>query len=145
MSMGDCSTNRNYEVQKMNYEKEVQKSKHINYIVVGIFAAVVLAVIITYVVYHHKHTFSTSKWLNNPEERTAIVDDLLEKHEFVGMTEADVVTLLGEPNNDYGYFNADNRYVYYMGLERGLISIDSEWLILDFTDGVVSNSYITTD
>ena len=61
------------------------------------------------------------------------------------MAEADVIALLGEPNNDYGYFNADNRYVYYMGAERGLISIDSEWLILDFKDGIVSESFITTD
>ena len=109
------------------------------------FAAVVLAIIIAGVVYYHTHTFSKSKWLNDPEGRTAIVDDLLAKHEFAGMTEEEVAALLGEPNNDYGYFNADDRYVYYMGPERGLISIDSEWLILDFTDGVVSNSYITTD
>lgn len=32
-----------------------------------------------------------------------------------------------------------------MGPERGLISIDSEWLILDFTGGVVSDAFITTD
>ena len=129
----------------MDVEREMRKAKRINDIAVGMFAAVVLAIIIAGVVYYHTHTFSTSKWLNDPEGRTAIVDDLLAKHEFAGMTEEEVAALLGEPNNDYGYFNADDRYVYYMGLERGLISIDNEWLILDFTDGVVSNSYITTD
>ncbi len=129
----------------MDVEREMRKAKRINDIAVGMFAAVVLAIIIAGVVYYHTHTFSTSKWLNDPEGRTAIVDDLLAKHEFAGMTEEEVAALLGEPNNDYGYFNADDRYVYYMGPERGLISIDSEWLILDFTDGVVSNSYITTD
>lgn len=129
----------------MDVERELRKAKRINDIAVGMFAAVVLAIIIAGIVYYHTHTFSTSKWLNDPERRTAIVDDLLAKHEFAGMTEEEVAALLGEPNNDYGYFNADNRYVYYMGPERGLISIDSEWLILDFTDGVVSNSYITTD
>ena len=129
----------------MDVEREMRKARRINDIAVGMFAAVVLAIIIAGVAYYHTHTFSTSKWLNGPEERTAIVDDLLAKHELVGMTEAEVVALLGGPNNDYGYFNADDRYVYYMGPERGLISIDSEWLILDFTDGVVSNSYITTD
>ena len=129
----------------MNDEKEMRKAKRINYIAFGILVVVVLDIIIVSAVYYWIHTFSTSKWLNNPEKRTAIVDNLLEKHELVGMTEADVIALLGEPNNDYGYFNADDRYVYYMGPERGLISIDSEWLILDFTDGIVSDSFITTD
>ena len=129
----------------MNDEKGVRKAKRINYIAFGILVVVVLDIIIVSAVYYWIHTFSTSKWLNNPEKRTAIVDNLLEKHELVGMTEADVIALLGEPNNDYGYFNADDRYVYYMGPERGLISIDSEWLILDFTDGIVSDSFITTD
>ena len=128
----------------MHNKEEGQKNKHINPIAVGIPVAVVFVVVVG-IVYHCKHTFRISKWLDIPEERTAIVDDLLEKYELIGMTESDVVALLGEPNNDYGYFNADNRYVYYMGLERGLISIDSEWLILDFTDGIVSDAYIKTD
>ena len=129
----------------MNDEKEIRKAKCINYVVFGISVAFVLAIIIASVAYHDKHTFSTSKWLDDPEGRTAIVDDLLEKYELVGMSEDDVLSLLGEPDNYYGYFNADNRYVYYMGAERGLFGIDSEWLILDFMDGVVSDSYITTD
>ena len=112
----------------MNDEKEMRKATRINYIAFGILVVVVLGIIIVSAVYYWNHTFSTSKWLNNPEKRTAIVDNLLEEHELVGMTEADVIALLGEPNNDYGYFNADDRYVYYMGPERGLISIDSEWL-----------------
>ena len=129
----------------MNDKKATRETKGIHAIAAGLLAAAVLAVIITAAMYHHRHTFSTAKWLNYPEERTAIVNDLLEKYELVGMTEADVAALLGEPNNDYGYFNADNRYVYYMGPERGLISIDSEWLLLDFTDGRVSGAYIKTD
>lgn len=133
------------EVVKMNDEKVIRKAKCINYVAFGITVAFVLAIIIASVAYHDKHTFSTSKWLDDPEGRTAIVDNLLEKYELVGMSEDDVLSLLGEPDNDYGYFNADNRYVYYMGAERGLFGIDSEWLILDFMDGVVSDSYITTD
>lgn len=129
----------------MDYEKEIRKAKRINYFAFGILVAFVLAIVIAGITYRYKHTFNTDKWLNNPEERTAIVGDLLEKHELVGMTEADVTMLLGVHNNDYGYFNEPNRYVYYMGPERGLFSIDSEWLILDFTDGVVSDCYITTD
>ena len=129
----------------MDYEKEIRKAKRINYIAFGIVVALTLSIIVAGLIYHYKQTFSTAKWLNNPEERTAIVGDLLDKHELIGMTEAEIIDLLGTHNNDYGYFNEADRYVYYMGPERGFISIDSEWLILDFKDGVVADCYITTD
>ena len=128
-----------------NYDLEIKRIKRNNYIVFGIFAAVILAVIVAGIVYQYQHSFSTAKWERNPEERTKIVDDLLEDYEIVGMQKADVVELLGCNNNDYGYLNEENRFVYYLGPERGLISIDSEWLILDFANDIVVDCYITTD
>lgn len=128
-----------------NYDAEIKRIKRKNYIVFGIFAGLILAIIIAGIVYQYQHSFSTAKWERNPDERTKIVDDLLEDYELVGMRESDVVDLLGSDNSDYGYFNEKERFVYYMGPERGLISIDSEWLILDFADGVVVDCYITTD
>ena len=132
-------------------EKEIRKAKRVNSIAFGIAIVVILGIIMAsaiasnaITVYDRNHTFSTSKWLDDPENRAAIVDDLLKKHELVGMTEEEVIALLGENNNDRGYFNADNRYVYYLGLDQGF-SIDCQWLILDFTDGVVSKTFIETD
>ncbi len=136
-------------------EKEMRKAKRVNYIAFGIAIVVVLGIIMASTnaisaydrfctAYVQNHTFSTSKWLNDPENRAAIVDDLLKKHELVGMTEEEVVALLGKNNNDRGCFNADDRYVYYMGPDRAF-GLDCEWLILDFTDGIVSNSFTTTD
>lgn len=132
-------------------EKEIRKAKRVNSIAFGIAIVVILGIIIAgaiasnaITVYNRNHTFSTSKWLDDPGKRTAIVDDLLKKHELVGMAEEEVIALLGENNNDYGAFNADDRYVYYMGPDRAF-GIDCEWLILDFTDGIVSDSFIITD
>lgn len=132
-------------------EKEIRKAKRVNYIAFGIAIVVILGIIIAgaiasnaITVYDRNHTFSTSKWLDDPENRAAIVDDLLKKHELVGMTEEEVIALLGENNNDYGAFNAEDRYVYYMGPDRAF-GIDCEWLILDFTDGVVSKTLIERD
>ncbi len=132
-------------------EKEMRKAKRVNYIAFGVAIVVILGIIIAgaiasnaITVYNRNHTFSTSKWLDDPEKRTAIVDDLLKKHELVGMTEEEVIALLGENNNNYGAFNADDRYVYYMGPDRAF-GIDCEWLILDFTDGIVSKTFIETD
>ena len=58
------------------------------------------------------------------------------------MSRPEVVALLGECDNDMGYFSAPDRYVCCPGPERGLISIDSEWLILDFED--VSHDGLTS-
>ena len=128
-----------------NYDLEIKRIKRKNYIVFGILAGLILAIIVAGIMYQYQHSFSTSKWERNPDERTKIVDDLLEDYELIGMRESDIIELLGKDNNDYGYFNEKNRLVYYLGPERGLISIDSEWLILDFANGVIVDCYITTD
>lgn len=129
----------------MNPEKERKKPKQFNYIAVSILLAVILGVVTEGVIYRLKHTFSTEKWLNNPDERTAIVDDLMKKYELVGMNAQEVTALLGEHGKDLDGLSDDIRYTYYLGPEKGFISIDSEWLILIFKDGVVSECYVMTD
>ena len=89
-------------------------------------------------------TFTPSKWREDPDNRTQIVDDLLERYELVGMTDNKVVSLLGKPGTDASY-NPEDRYVYRLGNERGLFAIDSEWLVIDFENGVVVNYMLTTD
>lgn len=92
----------------------------------------------------YQHTFSTGRWIEHPGERVKMVDDFLSKFNLVGLTESEVIALLGEQTQTE-YFNKKNRWVYYLGNERGWISIDSEWLILDFEEGVVSHIDIATD
>ena len=89
-------------------------------------------------------TFTPEKWRDDPDNRTQIVDDLLDRYELVGMTDNKVVSLLGKPGTDAS-FDPEDRYVYRLGDERGLFSIDSEWLVIDFENGVVVNYMLTTD
>lgn len=126
-------------------ERAVRRAKIVNYTVFALFGALLLAAVIGVFVYRYEHTFRAQRWREEPDERTSMIDDLLREQPLVGMTEADVLELLGPNDNDLGYFQADGRYVYYLGPERGLFPIDSEWLLLDFTDGVVSAYSITTD
>ncbi len=90
-------------------------------------------------------SFTTERWLNDPDNRTAIVDDLLANYPLIGMTEQEILDLLGKHDNSSGYFNEDDRYVYCLGIERGLIAIDSEWLLIDFENGYVVDYSLTTD
>jgi hypothetical protein len=58
-------------------------------------------------------------------ERVYIVDDLLNEHNLIRKTRNEVNRLLDAPT-DTTYFNDENNIVYYLGDERGVMSIDSE-------------------
>jgi len=59
--------------------------------------------------------------------RIRMVDDLLSRHNFRGMTREQTVAIVGEP--DMTEYFRDWDMVYWLGPERGLLSIDSEWLV----------------
>jgi hypothetical protein len=76
--------------------------------------------------------------------RGCMVDDLLAAGRLVGRPRAAVVALLGEPRPT-GYFR-DYDLVYWLGPERGLFSIDSEWLVLRLDRaGRVREAKLVTD
>jgi len=90
--------------------------------------------------------FSSARWKAAPDDRTRVhmVDALLWTHRLKGMRRAEVIALLGQDPQS-GYF-ADWDLVYYLGPERGLFAIDSEWLVLRFDkDGRVSEWKVVTD
>ena len=96
-------------------------------------------------VHEQQSNFSTAKWHAEPRERVWMVDDLLTKYDFTGMDVVSLESILGK-ESDTSYFEAPRRLVYYLGDERGIISIDSEWLIFDVNDeGIVTNVNIMRD
>ena len=60
--------------------------------------------------------------------RLEMADWLIDKRFLDGKTRLEVITMLGEPPHT-GYFK-DWDLVYWLGRERGFISIDSEWLVV---------------
>ena len=110
-------------------------------IVIGILIALVLALGVHQ---HITHRFTTEKWLAAPEERGRLVDDLLEKHPLMGMDMDEVFALLGEETS-VPHENGKNFFYYYLGPERGLISIDSEWLVLTVEKNLVTAIDFATD
>jgi hypothetical protein len=60
--------------------------------------------------------------------RLAMADRLVAWGTLRGKTRPQVVKLLGKPS-DEGYFRSWD-LVYWLGPERGFLSIDSEWLVL---------------
>ena len=91
--------------------------------------------------------FDSAKWRAQKGYdpiRIEMVDDLLRRHRLVGKSRAEINDLLGIPP-ETAYF-ASYDYVYWLGPERGFISIDSEWLCLKFSDDdVVTDARVTRD
>lgn len=76
--------------------------------------------------------------------RLAMADRLVARRSLTGKSRDEVVKLLGEPPPTE-YF-ADWDLVYWLGRERGFMSIDSEWLVIKFgPDGRVADYRIVRD
>jgi hypothetical protein len=77
-------------------------------------------------------------------EREEMADDLVASRALLGKTRSEVVRLLGEPPPTEYFRSFD--LVYRLGMERGFMSIDSEWLVLKLgPDGRVVECRIVTD
>lgn len=76
--------------------------------------------------------------------RYRIADRLVSSGRLIGMTRAQVIELLGPPTDTDKF--RDHTLVYVLGPERGFISIDYEWLLVDTgTDGKVRSAAVTSD
>lgn len=88
--------------------------------------------------YQHQIPFDSQQWKARQAEdplwpdRLQMVDDLLARIPLSGLPKARVIELLG-PGDQTGYFR-DWQLVYWLGPERGLIRIDSEWLVIRLGD-----------
>lgn len=90
-------------------------------------------------------SFDQNRWLNQPAERVDMVGNLLSEVPLKGMTRDEIIALLGEQEEEV-YFKEQNNLVYYLGDERGFISIDSEWLVIWFDEkNRVTDYEIKTD
>lgn len=108
-----------------------------------VYAVVSAWAVYTAAKYHYTHTFSQKAWLKT-EKRAYMAEDMMKKYSLEGMTKDEVISLLGE-DTESEYFKEKGNLVYWLGWERGFISIDSEWLVIDFKDGRVSDYYIARD
>lgn len=87
-------------------------------------------------------TWRQGDTLNNPI-RIHMVDDLLRHTVVVGMSRAQIDDLLGSPSTTSKFKDYD--YVYWLGPEPGLISVDSEWLVIRLKNGIVAEIKVVRD
>ena len=124
--------------------KEIRRARKQNLTALIIIGALLILLLTLCLRWHISHNFTTEKWLAEPESRGRLVNDLLQEHTLTGMDTDALFALLGEETPvpvESGKIN----YCYYLGPERGLISIDSEWLVLTVEENRVTAIDFTTD
>jgi nitrate reductase gamma subunit len=124
-------------------QKEVVRAKKWNFIIFGIFAIIFVILILVVCLYQYRHSYSRYKWDTNRENRYKIVSDMLEQNQLLGMTEAEVIQLLGdEDSNDKtsfkiskGFYPPESTLVYWLGVDL----MDDNWLVISLHDSVVTD------
>lgn len=126
-------------------QKQLRHAKMWNMIIFSFFASIAVAVLIGIAIFKYKHTFTVEKWLKSPDDRTNMVDDLLEKHKLIGMTEEEIISLLGEEESyantktsfkiSNAYFDPENTVVYYIGIDY----MDDMWLIISLENNIAAS------
>jgi hypothetical protein len=103
---------------------------------------IVLSVLLLLILCSCSSQFNKETWLKEPDKRNDMVQSLINKHELKGMTEAEVIDLLGEPAQklDEPY----RQYVYYLG--RAGLGVDDSLLRLNFNkNGELESHEVTHD
>ena len=122
-------------------KKEAERARKTNIILFSIFLFIAAGIVIGVFIFKAQHTFSQEKWLHNVEDRYQMVDHLLDEYQLIGMTEAEVLQLLG---NEEGteqtsfkrskeYYPPEDTLVYYLGVDY----MDAVWLVISLENGVV--------
>lgn len=121
-------------------------SRRIKDIAVGVL--VLAAAVSGWLYFFSGRAFDPVQWKDEASVRAGarlpMADHLIANGTLLGKTKEEVLQLLGTPP-ETGYFS-DWDLVYWLGPERGFMSIDSEWLVLRFgSDGHVIENCILRD
>ena len=123
-------------------ENEAKRAKRGIIIAFSVLVCILLVIAVIFFMYRSQNTFSQEKWLSNASERYMIVDDMLEKHPLIGISEDNVIALLGAEDGDgqSSFKLSDKNYppettlVYYLGVDY----MDDMWLIISTDNGTVT-------
>ncbi|HEY9684986.1 MAG TPA: hypothetical protein V6C86_25640 [Oculatellaceae cyanobacterium] len=91
--------------------------------------------------------FSSNDWKTTRTDQASSarlkeVDDLVRSGKLIGLSRESVQELLGIPDSIKPELS---EYIYRLGPERNLISIDEEWLVVHFRNGSVTSANIMID
>ncbi len=130
-------------VLRTSVNRNTEKKQMLGVMIVGCILLLVCTAQLSMNTYNSK--FNQDQWLHAEEKRVHMVDDLLQKYKLTGKSNEEITKLLGAPTETRNEEDGVST-VYYLGNERGFISIDSEQLVLQFDrDGKVVEYKVHND
>ncbi|MDL2417614.1 outer membrane protein assembly factor BamE [Bacillus tropicus] len=130
-------------VLRTSVNRNTEKKQMLGVMIVGCILLLVCTAQLSMNTYNSK--FNQDRWLHAEENRVHMVDDLLQKYKLTGKSNEEITKLLGAPTETRNEESGVST-VYYLGNERGFISIDSEQLVLQFDkDGKVVEYKVHND
>lgn len=88
-----------------------------------------------------KTAFTNENWKENTAYRELMFEDFERDNDLRGASKEEVKELFGDPTSIEG-----NRYIYYLGTERGFVPIDSSILKMDFNkNGNIEQYQVVTE
>lgn len=103
-------------------------------IIVAVLVVLAVVVFIGGRMHDTRTGFETEKWVDyQGNSRQLMLQDLVDRTRFAGMTREEVKVLLGEAEEEQDAF-----LIYYAGIPQGLFGTkpdaDAEYLVIEFTD-----------
>lgn len=103
-------------------------------IIVAILVVLAVVVFVGGRIHATRTGFDSEKWINyEGNSRQLMIQNLVDRTRFVGMTRDEVVAELGEAEDAQEDF-----LIYYVGMPQGLFGTkpdtDEEYLVIEFTD-----------
>lgn len=89
---------------------------------------IVLSLLLLLILCSCSNQFNKKTWFEEAEKRTSMVYSLINSYELKGMTETEIIDLLGEPEQKLD--EPSRQYVYYLG--RAGLGVDDSLLRLSF-------------
>ena len=105
---------------------------------VAIYTLGVVAMLATYELAFGSIEFDAARWRDDPAARRRMANSLVQGDQLIGLTEASVIRMLGEPDNSLEQRARDHSLLY-------LVGTSCVWLEVAIKDGIAASTSLESD
>ena len=111
--------------------------------IIFVIGIVTILIVLSFLVFQDTNAkFTKQSWLDNPDIRYKMIDDIEKNKSIIGKNQQEVQELLGEPDNKWEHDFEDghyNYYQYYIGKKHEPFELmwEPDMYLITFRNGLV--------
>lgn len=111
--------------------------------IIFVIGIIIILIVLGYLSFQNiNDRFTKQRWLENPDIRYKMIDDIEKNYSVIGKNQQDVQALLGEPDNKWELNSGDghyNYYQYYIGKKYSFFELmwEPDMYLITFRNGLV--------